>query len=729
MKEYRPPYRQGMLLGAFVFGLYVLTLAPTTAWWDASEYIATGHILGIPHPPGNPLFVSLARTWSLLLAPLGLPVAVRINLLAAATSTIATYFFFLIGHRVLTAVVEERWIATVGSACGAIMGATAYTVWNQSTVNEKVYTVSVAVVAVTSWLALRWYDRREEPEGIRALLLAIYLMVLGSANHLMSVLPAPALGLFILLAGPAVLLRSSFWVRVIPLVVVGLSFNLFLPIRAAQDPAINEGDPVCESVTGALVAIYSNGNSGCTPLAQSLSRVQYQKPPISNRQAPFRDQLLNYAQYFDWQWARGADMSEQPGGVRLPATMLFIAMGFMGFLVLWRADRMIFSYVVALTGTVTLGLIVYLNFKYGFSLAPHIADRTAHEVRERDYFFVASFILWGNVAGLGLAGFWSALSERWGGGMAYRRVAPVLLVTLIPIAYNWEWSSRAGDYAARDWAYDLLMGVEPYGILFTNGDNDTFPLWYLQEIEDVRRDVTVIVVQYLYTDWYPRQLKDRTESEMQRPFDERFAVDLYTPSPVPDSAISSAPDEILNAVGSGRIPEDLRVPLGDVVVSYPAGTFLGRGHRLALSFIHDSMGQRPIYFASAAGLLRELGLQDWGIRHGLATKLMMRDLEADPIEGIVKGTPEMGGEWFDVNRSISLVRDVYQYRGIRDREIWQDRSTINIALQYQFLFAQLADAAAIAGLPAEEVSELAEDASSLRITALGGRRYVEDMQR
>ena len=147
MTEYRPPYREGALLGLAIFGLYVLTLSPTTAWWDASEYITTGHLLGIPHPPGNPLFVSLARVWSLLLAPLGLPVAVRINLLAAATSSAATFFFFLVGHRVLSTVIEERWMLTIGAACGAVMGATAYTVWNQSTANEKVYTVSVAVIA------------------------------------------------------------------------------------------------------------------------------------------------------------------------------------------------------------------------------------------------------------------------------------------------------------------------------------------------------------------------------------------------------------------------------------------------------------------------------------------------------------------------------------------------------------------------------------------------------
>ena len=726
MTEYRPPYREGALLGLAIFGLYILTLAPTTAWWDASEYITTGHLLGIPHPPGNPLFVSIARVWSLLLAPLGLPVAVRINLLAAATSSVATFFFFLVGHRVLSTAIEERWMLTVGAACGAVMGATAYTVWNQSTANEKVYTVSVAVIAAVSWLALRWYDRRGEPAGVRALLLALYLMVLGASNHLMSVLPAPALGLFVLLAGPAVLLTRRFWVRAIPLVVLGISFNLFLPIRAAQDPIINEGDPICESAVGAVVAVYTNGKAGCPALAQSLSRAQYAKPPMADRQAPFGHQFLNYFQYFDWQWARGADLSEVPMGARLPATMLFMAMGFMGLLVLWRADRMIFTYLAGLAVTLTVGLVVYLNFKYGFSLAPDIIDRSAHEVRERDYFFVASFIFWGNLAGIGLAGFWSALSEQWGGGAAYRRAMPILLITFIPMAYNWEWASRADDYATIDWAYDLLMSVEPYGILFTNGDNDTFPLWYAQEIEGVRKDVTVIVLQYLHTDWYPLQIRDQTEPGRQRPFDDQFAAGIYsTTTPLPDQSVSLATDEALNDVRAGTLPEDLRLSLDGLVVTYPSGHFLDRAARIALSMINDSAGRRPIYFASSGGLLRALGLDPFGVRHGIATKLVMRDLEGDAPEGWVEGSARMGGEWFDVERNMSLVRDVYRYRGLKDRELWQDRSTLGIPTQFQFLFAQLADVAAIESRPIEEVAALAEDAASMRVTALGGPRYLE----
>ena len=71
------------------------------------------------------------------------------------------------------------------------------------------------------------------------------------------------------------------------------------------------------------------------------------------------------------------------------------------------------------------------------------------------------------------------------------------------------------------------------------------------------------------------------------------------------------------------------------------------------------------------------------------------------------------------------MQDVYRYRGIKDREIWQDRSTLNIPTQFLFLFTQLADAAEVALRPIEVISQLAEDAASTRITALGGRRYVE----
>src|SRR5918994_7856991 len=97
-----PPYLWGVVTAAVVLVIYVATLAPTTAFWDTSEYIAAAKVLGIPHPPGNPLFIVLAHTFGLL--PLAESYAVRINLFAAVTSAAAAGLWFL---------VAERWLRTM----------------------------------------------------------------------------------------------------------------------------------------------------------------------------------------------------------------------------------------------------------------------------------------------------------------------------------------------------------------------------------------------------------------------------------------------------------------------------------------------------------------------------------------------------------------------------------------------------------------------------------------
>lgn len=724
MESYRPPYRAALGAGATVFALYVLTLAPTTSFWDAGEYIATGYTLGIPHPPGNPLFVTLARVWSILLAPLGLPVAVRINLLAAATSAGAAAMYFLVAHRVLTGLFRDQRLPLAGAAVAVLIGATTFTVWNQSTVNEKVYTVSVLVIAAVTWLALRWRDRRHEPGSERYLLLALYLMVLGSTNHLMSVLPLPALGIMVLLTAPAVLLRPRLWAAALPLTALALSMNFFLPLRAAERPVINEGDPRCESLVDASIAVFSNGRAGCVPLAQTLSRFQYAKPALSNRQAPLSQQVLNYFQYFDWQWGRGLASSETPGNARLPATIFFMVLIAAGFFYTWRSDREVFAYLLVLAGTLSVGLVFYLNFKYGYSLAPEVTDRSLHEVRERDYFFVGSFGLFGVLAGIGLAGLWADFVRRVRRNTAVLATGMMLAMALIPLVGNWGWASRNGDYAARDWAFNLLESVEPYGVLFTNGDNDTFPLWYIQEVEGLRRDVTVVVLQYLYTGWYPKQLQELTVPARQRPF-QKGASSLYAvPTELPSDPIIRLSPETMDRISSGRIPEDFTVPLGEVALSYRAGTFLDRGQRLALSIIHDSLGERPIYFASTAGLMRGLGVHPWGIRQGLVTKLAIRDLDDDPDMGalLTKAPPALGGEWFDMDRSLSLVSDVYTYRGLRDRKVWVDRSTLNIPGQFYIMSRQLAGTAELSGADPAIVTRLRNDAAAFQITAQGGTR-------
>jgi len=739
MTHFRPPYAHAAGASAGAFLLYVLTLAPTTWFWDTSEYIATAHILGIPHPPGNPLFVVIGRVWSLLLAPTGLDVAVRINLLAAVTSALATGFFFLVTYRILkgwAGEVTEGWLPRfplVGAWAGALMGATAFTVWNQSNVNEKVYTLSVLGIAAVSWLVLRWYDRRDEPGSGWLLVLALYVMVLGSTNHLMAMLPAPAIAVLILVERPRLLIDRNLVMRGALAVVLALSFNFFLPIRSAQQPVINEGEPVCETLSGAAVAIYTMGRAGCPALAANLTRDQYQKPSIFEDPtvSPWEPsqprslgliahQFLNYFQYFDWQWARSLAASERPGNSRLPVTFLFLGLGIWGLVAAFGAGRGPGLYMLTLAGTLTVGLVYYLNFKYGFSIAP---EGMAREVRERDYFFIASFHLWGFLTGMGLVAAW-----RWasGGGTNVRFAAmasPLLLVALVPLVFNWSWASRADDYSARDWAYNLLQSVEPYGILFTNGDNDTFPLWYMQEVEEVRQDVTVIVVQYLFTDWYPRQLKYHTTPGRQRLFDPEGAPAFYeAPASPPSRAITTLSDAELDQVGSGQLGQDLTVPIGNIAVQYQAGTPLRRGEAIALAIIRDSYGERPIHFASTGGLPEDLRLTPWVVREGLGARLYMQDVSE--MEGVVQSAPQLGGDRVNFERTLALATEVFSYRGIENRDIWADRATLNIPIHFYLMFLQLADAAEQQGMPSERVDEFMRRAEGFYVTYQGGARAI-----
>src|SRR5205823_14823804 len=134
-------------------------------------------------------------------------VAMRINVLAALCSATAAAMWFLMTERVLVGWLPYRWQRIAGASIATLIGATAFTVWNQSVVSEKVYTVSLAGIAIISWLMIRWSD---DPDGRRAdrlLVLVAYLLGLGYANHMAGMLPSLAVGVAVLARRPRTLLR------------------------------------------------------------------------------------------------------------------------------------------------------------------------------------------------------------------------------------------------------------------------------------------------------------------------------------------------------------------------------------------------------------------------------------------------------------------------------------------------------------------------------------------
>jgi hypothetical protein len=122
--------------------------------------------------------------------------------------------------------------------------------------------------------------------------------------------------------------------------------------------------------------------------------------------------------------------------------------------------------------------------------------------------------------------------------------------------------------------------------------------------------------------------------------------------------------------------------------------------------------------------MSELGLDRWAVRHGLVTKLVLRSPSAPLPEGVVQGTDPYGGEIFEAERSLELYLDVYQFRSLRDRDIWQDRSTVNIPLHFYALALQLSDIARESGRDADLVQRLEEDAIAFQRVAEGGSRIA-----
>jgi hypothetical protein len=710
--------------------MYAVTLARTTAFWDTSEYIATGWMMGVPHPPGNPLFVVLARAWAVLLEPTGLSVAFRINLFSAFMSAAAHAFWFLVFHHILRFFSEDRRFRLTGAFVSVLVSATAFSVWNQSNVNEKVYTVSLFTIALLTWLIFRWQERIGKGKDDNLLVLIVFVLALSVGNHLMAFLAAPAIGIFVLLSNPKALANWKLYPAGIAAVLLGLSIHLFLPIRAELDPVINEGAPECATLVESIVSVATYGRAGCEQLNASITREQYKAPGQAGpgltgpRQAPPPSQYLNYLQYFDWQWSRslqGEDPLFPP--MRLLFTMIFTALGVWGAMEHWRNDRRSFWYVATLFGTLSIGLVWYLNFKHGYTIPT--PQGGLNEVRERDYFFIVSFSVWGLWAGLGIAAIWQTLSERAGTLM---KASPVLLLALLPMALNASWATRHYDYAARDWAYNLLQSVEPYGILFTNGDNDTFPLWYLQEVEGIRRDVTVMVVSYLNTNWYSKQLRDLTAPcpegvdpledptriICQRPYEpdgravytadpasvtEGTALALAAPlTPPTRSALVGLSDAAIDSI-AGQVfnsgPEPTSVDLGPVRATLPPNILIQPWHRIALSVIANSIGERPIYFASSGGASSTLGLDGYNVRQGLAFRLYPGNPATDTT-GAIEAMPPTAqftpytGFWVDMTRTERLMADVFVHRGgIPDWDHWPDHSTVGIPNYYAWAYLGL----------------------------------------
>ncbi|MGH7522694.1 MAG: glycosyltransferase family 117 protein [Gemmatimonadales bacterium] len=746
----KPPYGYAALTFLVIFVVYVLTLSPTTAFWDTSEYIAAAKVLGIPHPPGNPLFTVLAHVWGML--PLAANYAKRINLFAAFTSAAGAGFWFLVAERWLRNILPARGPRLGAAFAGIFASAMAWTVWNQSTVNEKVYTVSLLSIAMIVWCMVRWADLPDGPRRNGLLILSAYLAALTSTNHMMGVLALPVIAIYVLWSRPRLALQPwvmlMAWVLLLgvsgilgdsltilthggnwanpasaltyhgtvdgssgiaaltriggllgivgiagwgiytdrrnPLlyvgvlaVVVGLTLNyVYLPIRAAQHPPINEGEPA---------GFFSQA------LSDVLNRLQYGKPPVSQRMSPLGAQLGMYWHYWSWQWAKDI------GALSGLATGLFTALCAWGLGILLKRDRRAGVTAAILLFTLTLLLIYYLNFRYMFTY-PNVSpdDR---EVRERDYFYVASFAFVGVLLAAGFAAAVRATGEWLGDRVNEHRRwiagTPVFALALIPLLGNRLSAPRNHETLASDFAVDMLQSVAPYGILITAGDNDTFPLWFAQEVLGVRRDVTLANLSLMNTDWHLRQLKRRVtptfNPEGQPAIWQRngdtSAVPL-TGMPEggwqkPSTPVFAETEAFLDSLAEVMPAPKDTIPIGSIWVKFGTQT-ITKSDLAVLFLIKDNLGKRPIFFSWSDGGYPDttLGLEQYLVTQGMVRQLMPRP--------VTPGGPIVNSSMGLVNVPLTrtLLFDVYHPEAAaHDRPLgWFDPPSASILSLYEIVY-------------------------------------------
>ncbi len=661
----------GLLVFFLSFIVYMMTVQRTFSFWDCGEFVACSYILGVPHPPGAPLFVLIGRIFSLI--PFSTDIGFRINILSVVSTALASMF----GYFAIVKLVREWFgekvegLREVGMYTGAVIGALlmsfSTTNWN-SAVEAEVYGPSMLLITVMIWLTLVWSDKRGTAEATKYLVLIFFLAVLSTAIHLTVYLIMPFIMLMILLLDESLRKNWLFlitalvmlwpvkslvefmyvggvWAVIVALiylfgkdrrlstlplmvmVAAGIAFScqFYIPIRAAEKPSINENAPHTWQT-----------------FEDFLERKQYGQMSMTERmftrRGTWANQFGTHPRMGFW------GFFQDQYGVSGKGFLLFLfPIGLLGLLEpimrKWQKGLPFFLMVLA----ATVGLVIYMNFADG--TLPNVipGDDAALEVRDRDYFWQPGFILFAMAIGMGIVALWD-LAYTFFSKRGLEKATLVLLILLIlpvnAIRASYRENNRSNNYISYDYAYNLLMSADPNAVVFTNGDNDTFPVWALQEVYGVRKDVKIANLSLLNTDWYIKQLKN----------------EMGVPISLTDAQITTLRHE-----------------------RYPDGRIRRVQDQLIDNIIETAKFQTPIHFAVTVSQDNRIYRMQ-PIEDHLEMKGMMFRLKR-----------ETGTNMIDLDATIDLYSNVFKYRGVADSTVYKDENAARLTNNYSAGFLYTAE--------------------------------------
>lgn len=703
----------GLVVFLSVFIIYYITKPVSLSFWDCGEYISCSSILGVPHPPGNPFYILLGKFFTLL--PIGLSHAQAVSLLSIFFSGFAVLFVYLSIVKLVAIWETKQVYAYIAGVIGAFFIAFSQEFWINA-IEAEVYGGLSFFIALIIWLTLIWTEKQKNFNHQNILLLIVYLFFLGFGVHQTTLQIAPAVLIIVILPflkfdknfykkfaifvviGLALyyifyLVGTGFghgslgkyifalfvigvliyylrdyvqpqvWFFALLMVILGLSTHLILPIRAAADPFINEGDP-----------------STLPRFMDYIFRKQYGPTSFFVRRAPILMQLdFHFLRYFSWQFFDAGVISNflnvSKQFIHTIFQFIVVALGLTGFYYQFKKSKRSFIYLASFFFMASIAMILVMNL-------------SSAEVRDRPYFFITAYMLWAFWMGIGAMGIVRFLRKR----SKLLAIIALCLISTLPIinmASHYHKTDRSQELLSLEYGTNFLNGLDKNAIIFTNGDNDTFPLWYSQAVYDpnaeeyyleddtllfaeikgysiskkeeipkrtqtklneaymakkslggIRKDVSVANLSLLNTPWYIKQLRDF----------EGIEINLS--------------DKQIDALHPIQLANEANFKVGDIKITYPKDKQLFVKDQMVLQIIKDNYGKRPIYFAVTVA--DRVDFDEYLQSEGMADRLVS-----------TKAKYQINAPRLNHN-----IENVFEYNSIYNEDLYKDENMKRLINNY-----------------------------------------------
>ncbi|MEA2104518.1 MAG: DUF2723 domain-containing protein [Candidatus Cloacimonadota bacterium] len=713
----------GLVLFVVTFVIYFITKPASLSFWDCGEYITCSSILGVPHPPGNPFYIMLGKLFTII--PFGLSDAQAVSLLSIVFSAFTVLFSYLSIVKLVKIWKTEPYLVYITGIIGALFVAFSKEFWVNA-IEAEVYGGLSFFLSLIIWLTLVWAEKSRNMENQNLLLLIIFTFFLGFGVHQTTLQIAPAILLIIVLplikfnkkfiTKAIVLLALSLilyyvfyaigsgsgrgswgkyvfaiftislliyylkdyvelkvWLFALFLIILGLSTHFILPIRASAHPFINEGDP-----------------SNWQRFGDYVFRKQYGPTSFFERRAPIMVQLnKHFLRYFSWQFfdadVIGKFIHLPRHFVNLIGQLIVALLGFTGIYYQYKKSKRSFIYLASLFLMGSIAMILVMNLQ------------TA-EVRDRPYFFITAYMLWAFWMGIGSIAVIQFFRKK---AKILGAIALVimLMLPLANMASHFHKNDRSQELLALEYGTNFLNGLDKNAIIFTNGDNDTFPLWFSQAVADpnakeyylekdtlifkeitgksiskeekklsrktnlllkqaydskknlegIRKDVSIANLSLLNTPWYIKQLKKQ----------EGIEINLS--------------DKKIDELRPMKLPQDVVFPVGDIKIKFKEGKILYIKDLMVLQIIKDNYGKRPIYFAVTVA--DRVGFDKYLQMEGMAERLVETKgkYQIDPIR---------------LNHNIN---NVFDFNSVYNDKLYKDENMKRLMNNYGANFMSMAN--------------------------------------